>query len=108
MSDLFGKDLGSMMEQLQQAQSRMQDMEKTMADRKFEAQSGGGLVQIVVNGKLELLAVKIDPKAIDPTDPGMLEDLILTAVNRALVQAREEVAQEMSAGLFGGGLPGMF
>lgn len=106
--NMFGKDLGGLMQQLQQAQSRIQEMEKTMGDRRVEAEAGGGLVRAVASGRLELLSIQIDPKAIDPEDPGMLEDLVLTAANRALSQAREMMAQEMSNGLLGGKLPGMF
>jgi hypothetical protein len=104
----FGKDLGDLMSQLQQAQSQLQDIEKTMGDREVKADAGGGMVKVSANGRLEVLSVKIDPRAMDPGDPGMLEDLILTAVNRALAQARDLMAQEMSQGLFGGKLPGMF
>ena len=102
------KGLGDLMQQLQQAQSQLQNIEKDMEDKQFSADAGGGLVKATVNGRLELLAIKIDPKAVDPDDAGMLEDLLVTAVNRALTQARDAMAQQMTQGLFGGKMPGLF
>lgn len=98
----------NLFQQLQDMQSKFQDMEQTMGDRKVEAEAGNGLVRVKADGKLRLLSVQIAPEAIDPKEPEMLEDLILTAVNRVLDKARGEMAQEMTAGIFGGKLPGLF
>lgn len=98
----------NLLQQLQGMQSKFQDMEQTMGDRKVEAEAGNSLVTVQADGRLRLLSVRIAPEAIDPKEPELLEDLILTAVNRALDKARGEMAQEMTSGLFGGKLPGMF
>jgi DNA-binding YbaB/EbfC family protein len=108
MQDLFGKDLGGLMAQLQQAQSKMAELEQSVGSQVVEGEAGGGLVKCLVNGKQELVSIRIDPKVIDPSDPAMLEDLIHTAVNRALNEAKELMQREVSGSLLGGGLPGMF
>lgn len=104
-------DVNELMKNFEQMQSRMGDMEKTLGQQKVEADAGGGLVRAVVNGRMELLSIHISPKAADPADVGMLEDLVVTAVNRALAKAKEEAASQMAGGLMGGGgfggLPGL-
>lgn len=76
-----------------------------------EGSSGGGAVTARANGRLELLAVRIDPKLVADSDVEMLEDLVTSAVNQALTKAREAAAQSM-ASLAGGmpipGLAGLF
>lgn len=100
-------DVNELMRAFDSMKSRMTDMEKGLGDKRAEGEAGGGLVKVVVNGKMEVLSVRIDPKAIDPSDAGMLEDLVVTAVNRALTRAKEAAAQDMAGGLMGGGFPGM-
>lgn len=101
-------DVNELMRAFDQMKSRMTDMEKDLGGKRAEGEAGGGLVRVMVNGKMEVLSVRIDPKAIDPGDPGMLEDLVVTAVNRALNKAKEAAAQDMAGGLLGGGgFPGL-
>lgn len=106
MNDLLSGGMEGLLQKLAEAQSQLASVQERMGEQKIEAAAGGGLVKVTVNGNLELLSVRIDPKAIDPTDPGMLEDLILTAVNRGLQQARDELQQGMM-GALGGGFPGL-
>jgi DNA-binding YbaB/EbfC family protein len=100
----------NMMKLMKQAQSMQKNMEKIQEDlaaREYEASSGGGVVKAVVQGNMNLLRVEIDPKVIDPTDVEMLQDLVVTAVNTALGNAREDAASEMGKVTGGLGIPGL-
>ncbi len=102
---------GDMMKQLQQMQQQMEDTQTQVEESVFSATAGGGMVTAQVNGKKELLSVKIDPEVVDPEDVEMLEDLVTAAVNEALTQATKEMESKMGA-ITGGmnlpGMPGMF
>ena len=102
------KNLGGLMKQAQQLQAKMQALQEELGRRTVAAQAGGGMVEAVVNGKQELLALKIDPEVANADDVEMLQDLILAAVNEALNRSREMVAQEMSKLTGGLGIPGLF
>ncbi len=73
-------NLMKMMKQAQELQGRMQQMQEELASLQVEGQSGGGLVKVTLNGKMEARAVKIDPSLMKPEDAEMLEDLILAAL----------------------------
>jgi DNA-binding YbaB/EbfC family protein len=100
-----------MMKQAASMQKNMQKMQEELAAKNFEFSSGGGMVTAVVKGDMTLLSVKIDPKAVDPNDVEMLQDLVVSAVNGAFAAAREEMATEMNkitGGMGGGmGIPGL-
>jgi DNA-binding YbaB/EbfC family protein len=72
------------------------------------AQAGGGMVEAVVNGRQELVSLRVDPEVVVPDDVEMLQDLILAAVNEALNRSREMMAQEMSKLTGGMQIPGLF
>ncbi|MBO2518268.1 MULTISPECIES: YbaB/EbfC family nucleoid-associated protein [Limnochorda] len=100
-----------MMKQVQRMQAEMARLQEELANRRVEGSAGGGAVRVVANGHQELVEVVIDPAAVDPEDVEILQDLVLTAVNDALTQARELAAQEMAkvtGGLKVPGLPGLF
>ncbi len=100
----------NMMKLMQQAQSMQRNMEKLQADlaaREYEGTSGGGMVKAQVKGDMTLTQVVIDPKVVDPSDVDMLQDLVVTAVNSALTNARESAAAEMGKITGGMKLPGM-
>ncbi|MEA4899473.1 YbaB/EbfC family nucleoid-associated protein [Bacillota bacterium Meth-B3] len=103
---------GAQMQQLaRQAQKLQQNMEKLQAEldaREFEASSGGGMVNVKVNGKRELLSLAIKPEAVDPDDVEMLQDLVLAAINEAMRQATETVEREMGKVTGGMSMPGLF
>ena len=101
------KDLSKMMKQLQQAQSKMQQVQEELASKTVEGSAGGGMVKVAVNGRHELLSIKIDPTVVDPDDVEMLEDLVTAAVNDAQTRADEMARDEMSKLAGGFGLPGM-
>lgn len=96
------KDLMKMMKQAQEIQGRMQQMQEELAAQLVEGQSGGGLVKVTLNGKMEARAVKIDPSLLKPEDVEMLEDLLLAALQDAkgkAEQALQEKMQEVTGGL---------
>ena len=77
-------------------QQELIKMQAEMEEREYSATAGGGVVTATVNGKKELVSVKIEPDAVDPEDVEMLEDLIVAAVNEALRKAEESISQTMS------------
>ena len=81
-------------------------MQLQLEDKRVEATSGGGMVRAVVNGKQEVLEIKIDKEVIDPKETEMIEELVAVAVNRALEKSREMLGEEMSKITGGVGLPG--
>jgi len=94
---------GNMQAMMQQAQKMQQKMQEEVALIRVEASAGGGMVTVKANGAGEILAVAIDPRAIDPDDPELLADLVLAAVNEALRSARGLMESKMS-GLLPGGM----
>ena len=102
-----GFDMNELMRQAQQMQAQMAQAQEQLAHETVEASAGGGLVTVKATGAGEITEIKIDPKAIDPDDPEMLEDVVLAAVNEAL-RAAQDLAQSKLGGLAGGlGLPGL-
>lgn len=100
-------DLRKMM---QQAQALQEKLRTEVAALEVRSAVGGGMVEVVMNGQKQLLAVKIDPDVIDPTDPEMLQDLVLAAVNDASRKVDDEVKSKvggLAPGLSGMGLPGL-
>lgn len=96
-----------MMKQLAQVQKQMQDAQEALADETVEYTAGGGAVKVVADGHQNVLSISIDPDAVDPEDVGMLEDLVLAAVNGALESSRDLASAKME-GLTGGlGIPGL-
>ncbi len=100
--------MGNLMKQAQQMQQKMMKMQEELAQRTQEASVGGGMVTVTVNGKNEVLNIKIEPQVVDPNDIEMLEDLLVAGVNEALRKAQEMVAEEMSKLTGGMKIPGLF
>ena len=103
-------NLGKLMKQAARMQQQMADVQAQLAQRTVEATSGGGMVKVSVKGDGTLASITINPQAINPADAGMLEDLVLVAVNSGLEQARELAAAEMgkvTGGMGGMGMPGL-
>lgn len=98
---------GDMMRQVQKMQEDMQNAQAEVEASAFEAAAGGGAVTAKVNGKKELLEVKIKPEVVDPDDVEMLEDLLVAAVNEAIKQADAAMESKMGAVTGGLNLPGM-
>ena len=107
----MGMDMDKLLQQVGQMQEQMQKAQAELAHETVEATAGGGMVKVVANGAGEIKEIKIDPKAIDPDDPEMLEDMILAAVNEAVRSAHSLMETKlggMAGGALGGlGLPGL-
>lgn len=102
-----GFNVDALLQQAQQMQAQMAQAQEQLANEVVEASAGGGLVTVKATGAGEIKEIKIDPRAIDPDDPELLEDTVLAAVNEALRSA-QALAQSKLGGLTGGlGLPGM-
>ncbi len=100
--------MGNLFKQAQQMQQKMVKMQEELAQRTVEASVGGGMVSVTVNGKNELLRLKIEPQVVDPDDIEMLEDLVLAGVNEALRKSQEMISDEMSKLTGGMKIPGLF
>src|SRR5918992_4234802 len=87
--------IGKLMKQAARMQQQMEKVQSDLASRTVEATSGGGAVKVVAKCDGTLASVKIDPQAINPADAQLLEDLVVTAANQALTQAKEIATQEM-------------
>ena len=99
--------LGDMMKQFQQMQAKMEEIQAELEQTEVEGTSGGGMVKAVVNGKLAVTGLTIDPEVVDPDDVEMLQDLILAAISQAKEKA-QALQQEKMSGLTGGlNIPGM-
>ena len=100
-------NMQSLMKQAQAMQQKMAEAQEELEESEITATSGSGLVEVTMNGKKELLGIKLDPKAVDPEDVEMLEDLIVAATNEALRKVEEESSAVMSklTGGLGGGFP---
>jgi nucleoid-associated protein EbfC len=99
-------DLEKLMQQVGEMQDQMQKAQAELANETVEATAGGGMVTVTANGTGEITQINIDPKAIDPNDPEMLEDMVLAAVNEAARSARALMESKMG-GLAGGALGGL-
>lgn len=91
----------NMMKQAQKMQEDFLKMQEEMEDKTYEAQSGGGAVTAVVNGKHEVVSLTIEPDVVDPEDVEMLQDLVMAAINEAMRRA-EASASEIMSKLTGG------
>lgn len=96
-----------MMKQAQKMQQKLAQMQEELAGKTVEATAGGGMVSVVVNGKNELVSIKIEKDVVDPEDIEMLEDLVLAAVNEGLRKSQELAQSEMSQITKGLNIPGM-
>ena len=99
--------IGKLMKQAQRMQQQMEQIQSALASRTVEATSGGGVVKVVAKCDGTVASIRIDPQAINPGDAQLLEDLILTAANNALSQAKEISTAEMGKVTSGFSLPGM-
>src|SRR5271165_844247 len=99
-------NIGKLMKQAARMQQQMEQVQAALAQRTVEATSGGGAVKVVAKCDGSLASIKIDPQAINPADAQLLEDLVLTAANQALGQAKEISSAELGKITAGFSLPG--
>lgn len=102
------KNMSNVVKQAQKMQEEMEKVQSELEDKTVEATAGGGMVTVTVNGKKEIVSLKINPEAVDPDDVETLEDLVTVAVNDAIKQADEMMAEGMSAVTGGLSIPGLF
>jgi len=88
--------LGGLMDSVKQMQDQMKKLQEELAAKMITADAGGGMVQATVNGKMELVKLKIDKSKIDVNDTEMLEDVVVAAVHAAQTRASEMVRTEMN------------
>lgn len=101
-------NMNQMLKQAQKMQADMQALQEDLENREFSAVSGGGMVEVTVDGKHFIKSIKINPHAVDPDDVEMLEDLVTVAVNEAIANATKTSEEEMGAITGGLNMPGLF
>ena len=101
-------NMQAMLKQAQKMQEDMANMQAELEEREYEVAAGGGVVNVKINGKKEILSVKIDPEVVDPDDVETLEDLIVAAVNEAIKRVETTSAEEMQKITGSMSIPGMF
>jgi nucleoid-associated protein EbfC len=99
--------IGKLMKQAARMQQQVQQIQSELAQRTIEVTSGGGAVKVVARCDGTLASVKIDPQAMNPSDSQLVEDMVLSAANQALKQAKEISDAEMGKITAGFNLPGL-
>jgi nucleoid-associated protein EbfC len=102
-----GLDMNALLRQAQQMQAQMAQAQEELARETVEASAGGGMITVKATGAGEIKEIRIDPKAIDPDDPELLQDLVLAAVNEALRSAQALAQSKLGGSLGSLGLPGL-
>lgn len=100
-----GNSQAAMMKKIQDMQNEMARIQEEVENSEFSASAGGGAVEVTVNGKHEVLDVKIQPDVVDPEDVEILSDMIIAATNEAIRKAAETMEQRMGSATSGMGLP---
>ena len=104
----MAKGMNNLMRQAQMMQQKISMLQKELETRELDVSSGGGAVKIKINGKQEILELKIDPEAVDPNDVETLEDLLLAGVNQAVKESQDMVSTAMNKVTGGMNIPGLF
>jgi len=100
-------NIGNIMKQAKKMQEKMGKLQQELETRTIEAQAGGGMVRVIVNGKFEVVSLKIEKEVVNPEDIEMLQDLIAAAVNEGIRKSQEMASSEMAKITGGLGIPGM-
>jgi DNA-binding YbaB/EbfC family protein len=103
-----GGNMNNLLKQAQKLQKQMEEVKAELEEKTVESSAGGGAVTVVVNGKKQLVDIKIKQEAVDPDDVEMLQDLVMTAVNSAIEKADEMMTDGMGKLTGGMNFPGMF
>ena len=101
-------NMQSMLKQAQKMQEDMAAKQEELEACEYEVAAGGGVINVKINGKKEILSVKIDPEVVDPDDVETLEDLVVAAVNEAIKKVETVSAEEMQKITGSMSIPGMF
>nr|WP_330369529.1 YbaB/EbfC family nucleoid-associated protein [Clostridioides mangenotii] len=103
-----GGNMNQLMKQAQKMQENMQKAQEELESKELEASVGGGAVTVKINGKKEIIDIKIKPEVVDPDDIEMLQDLVLSAVNQAIKSVEDIQANQMNKLTGGMNIPGLF
>ena len=90
-------DMMNALTQMQKMQEEMERVQATLGSVTATAEAGGGMVKVTANGKNEIVSIKLDKEIVDPNELEMMEDLIITAANRALTNAKELAEEKTNA-----------
>ena len=101
------QNFNTIMKQAKKMQERMGQLQKELETKTVEADAGGGMVRVVVNGKYEIVSLKIEKEVVNPEDIEMLQDLIVAVINEGIRKAQEMASSEMSKITGGLNIPGM-
>lgn len=104
----MAKNMNNLLKQAHQMQLKVTALQKELESREIEVSSGGGAIKITINGKQEIVKMKIEPECMDPTDVEMFETLIKTAINQAIKESQDMVSNAMSKVTGGLNIPGLF
>jgi DNA-binding YbaB/EbfC family protein len=99
--------IGKLMKQAARMQQQMEQIQADLAKRTVDASAGGGAVKVTAKCDGTLATIKVDPQALNPSDAQLLEDMLLSAINQALGEAKEISNAEMGKATSGFSLPGM-
>jgi len=102
------KDMQEVLRQAQRMQERLARVQEELAGKTVEASSGGGMVTAVVNGRQEVVSIRIEKEVVSSEDVELLQDLVAGAVNEAMSRSRKMMADEMAKITGGMNLPGLF
>lgn len=100
--------LNDLFKQAQKIQSQIAKIQEELAQKTTEVSVGGGMVTVVMNGRHQVISLKIDPEVVNPNDVEMLQDLIIAAVNEAFKNTQTMLSEEMSKITGGIKIPGLF
>ena len=100
-------NLGDLMKQAQQLQTKLTRIQEEAGNKTVEASAGGNMITVVINGRLELTSLRIDPSVMESGDIEMLQDLVIAAVNEGIRQAQKMMAEEMGKVAGGLKIPGL-
>ena len=101
-------DFQKLMQQAREVQEKMAGVQNELADKEVTSTVGGGMVSVTVNGRHEVVNLRIDPEIITSEDPQMLQDLVKAAVNDGMRKANEMIREEMAKLTGGMNIPGLF
>ena len=101
------QNIGNIMKQAKKMQEKIGRLQEELETKTIEAQAGGGMVRVIVNGKFEVVSLKIEKEVVNPEDIEMLQDLIAAAVNEGIRKSQEMASSEMAKITGGLGIPGM-
>ncbi len=102
------KNVSNVVKQAQMMQEKMAQIQSEVEEQTVEAVAGGGMITVTVNGKKEVISIKINPEAVDPDDVETLEDLVIVAVNDAMKKADDLMNDAMQSITGGLNIPGLF